>query len=83
MSFAELEVVVLERDVPEHGLRKGDVGTVVLVHGKDAFEVEFMTASGNTVALFTLSGQDLRKAERTDMMTIRHRKSRIDDADVL
>lgn len=28
----ELELVVLERDIPEHGLARGDVGTVVHVY---------------------------------------------------
>jgi len=28
----ELDDVVLECDLPEHGLARGDVGTVVLVH---------------------------------------------------
>jgi hypothetical protein len=30
MRFRELETVVLERDIPEHGLRKGDLGAVVV-----------------------------------------------------
>lgn len=29
MSFALLNTVVLERDLPEHGLRRGDLGAVV------------------------------------------------------
>jgi hypothetical protein len=35
-----------------YGLKRGDVGTVVLVHGdNEAFEVEFVGYDGNTVAL--------------------------------
>lgn len=39
----ELESVVLKADLPEHGLKKGDLGTVVLVQGTAGYEVEFMT----------------------------------------
>jgi len=28
----ELEDVILECDLPKHGLRRGDIGTVVLIH---------------------------------------------------
>ena len=40
----ELESAVLTRDLPEHGLVKGDVGTIVTVYaGQKAFKVEFIT----------------------------------------
>ena len=57
----ELETVVLTRDVPEYGLRKGDVGAVVHQY-KDggAFEIEFVTAEGKTVAVLTLTEADIR-----------------------
>jgi hypothetical protein len=74
VTFEELQVVVLDRDLPEHGLRKGDVGTIVYVNQPDAVQVEFIAASGDTVALVTLSGTDLRKANSSDMMTVRNRK---------
>jgi hypothetical protein len=52
----ELDLVVLRRSVPAHGLKAGDVGTVVLVHKKgEAFEVEFLTPDGETVAVPTLN----------------------------
>ncbi len=51
----ELDSVVLTKDLPEHGLEAGDVGTVVLVHKDRAgFEVEFTTLTGETVAVITL-----------------------------
>lgn len=55
MSFKELETVVLDRDLPEHGLRRGDLGAVVQVYRPDELEVEFVTASGRTLALVTPS----------------------------
>ena len=51
---AELDLVALERDMPEHGLRKGDVGTVVHRYADGrAFEVEMMTGDGTTIAVLT------------------------------
>lgn len=54
MCISELDTVVLKADLPHHGLKKGDVGAVVEVYAPDAFEVEFVTASGHTQALVTL-----------------------------
>ena len=51
MTLHELDTVVLERDLPTHGLRRGDVGAVVHVHSPTAVEVEFVRASGHTQAL--------------------------------
>lgn len=57
----ELDLAVLTRDVAEHGLRQGDVGTVVHRYADGrAFEVEFVTAGGTTVAVLTLEQRDVR-----------------------
>ena len=57
----ELDTVVLTRDFPEHGLKKGDVGAVVhLYTDRGAFEVEFVTAEGKTVAVLTLTEGSIR-----------------------
>ncbi len=57
----ELDVVVLTHDIPEHDLRKGDVGAVVHCYADGAaWEVEFVTAKGTTVAVLTLSAADIR-----------------------
>lgn len=57
----ELDTVALDRDLAEYGLAKGDLGTVVLVYedGK-AFEVEFMTLTGDTIGVATLEASDIR-----------------------
>ena len=59
MNFQELDTVVLDRDLPEHSLRRGDLGAVVHVYKPDGLEVEFVTASGRTQALVTLKVEDL------------------------
>jgi hypothetical protein len=61
----ELDLVVLKRDVPSERLTAGDVGTVVLVHQEgEAFEVEFMTLSGDTVAVVTLTRPTCARSRR-------------------
>jgi hypothetical protein len=57
----ELDMVVLTHDLPEFGLEAGDVGTVVLVHRSgEGFEVEFVTYSGETLAIVTLLPDEVR-----------------------
>jgi hypothetical protein len=61
-TLAEHEVVVLRADLPAHGLVAGDVGTVVFVHrGGEAYEVEFMTAHGRTIAVETLTADGIQR----------------------
>jgi len=48
MLLKDLDAVVLERDVPAHGLCRGDIGTVVHVNSAESVEVEFVRASGRT-----------------------------------
>jgi len=71
MAYRELDPVVLTRDVPEHGLRAGDLGAVVQVHAPDAFEVEFVRVSGQTQALVTLRSADLRSVQEQDLVSVR------------
>ena len=71
MSFRELDTVVLECDLPESGLRKGDIGTVVEVYGDAAVEVEFVRPSGQTQALLRLAVADVRAVSDDDVLTVR------------
>jgi hypothetical protein len=53
-----LDVVALLEDIPNHGLRRGQVGTVVEELAPGVFEVEFSDDTGRTYALLALrSGQ--------------------------
>ena len=67
MDYKELDTVVLRNDLPEQGLRIGDLGAVVHVYGDEAIEVEFVTASGHTQALVTLNVQDVRSVSDGDL----------------
>ena len=69
--FSVLDTVVLRRDVPEAGLRAGDLGAVVEIDDATHFEVEFVAASGRTQALVTLSTDDIRHVKDSDLVTVR------------
>jgi len=71
MRFRELDTVVLVADLPEHGLRKGDLGAVVQVYKPDGLEVEFVTASGKTEALVTMSINNVRHVVDNDLVAVR------------
>lgn len=71
MAFQLLETVVLNRDLPAHGLRAGDLGAVVEVYADDGVEVEFVRASGQTKALVTLKAADLRTVAASDILSVR------------
>jgi len=71
MTYAPFDTVVLRRDLPEHGLRVGDLGAVVEVYSPDGLEVEFVTASGRTSASVTLVESDVRPVADTDIVAVR------------
>ena len=71
MDFKPLDTVVLDRDVPESGLRKGDLGAVVQTYEPDGLEVEFVTASGRTQAVVTLRLADVRAVGSGHLLSVR------------
>ncbi len=68
----ELEDVILTCDLPEYGLTRGDIGTVVLIHkeGK-GYEVEFTTLDGETVAIVTLMANQVRPSKSREIAHVR------------
>jgi Domain of unknown function (DUF4926) len=71
MPFEMFGDVILTRDVPESGLRAGDVGTVLERHvvsgaADEGYSVEFFDMTGNTVAVVTLAASALRVPTRAD-----------------
>jgi glycerol dehydrogenase-like iron-containing ADH family enzyme len=64
----EHDRVVLTKAIPDQGLTAGDVGTVVHVHKNgEAFEVEFLTLHGETVAIATLAASQVRPVEKREI----------------
>jgi hypothetical protein len=71
-KMKELTDVILTCDLPEHGMARGDIGTVVLVHkeGK-GYEVEFTTLSGESVAVVTLTANQVRASNAREIAHVR------------
>ncbi len=55
-----LDVVALTQDVPEHNLKRGDIGTVVeILSNGEAFEVEFSDDNGQMYKCFSFPASQL------------------------
>ena len=54
-----LAVVALLEDVTEHGIARGQVGTVVETLGPNVYEVEFSDDKGQTYASVALRAEQL------------------------
>jgi hypothetical protein len=68
----EHDRIVLLKDLLEDGLQAGDVGTVVHIHRQgEAFEVEFVTLDGGTVAVITLLSSQIRAVSKRDITHVR------------
>ena len=68
----ELDTLVLPRAFLQDALRKGDVGAVVHQYtDREAFEVEFITAEGRTVAFLTLTEADIRPMANGEILHAR------------
>jgi hypothetical protein len=70
--ISEHDCIILTEDLPQEGLKAGDIGTVVHAHiGAAAYEVEFVTLAGETVAVATLLENQLRPVARGDLAHVR------------
>lgn len=60
------------RDVEDYDLKAGDVGAVVHCYeAGSAYEVEFVTPQGKTVALLTLDQRDIRPMGDSEILHVR------------
>jgi hypothetical protein len=70
--FNELDTIVLAKNIPLHNLTVGDIGAIVHKYeNANAYEVEFVTAEGKTVAVVTLEEHDIRPMERNEILHVR------------
>ena len=77
--MADLELykdAILTVDLPQQGLRAGDVGTVVECHqvpgvAEVGYSVEFFDMTGRTVAVVTVPASNLRAPSSTDIPAVR------------
>ncbi|HHZ19813.1 MAG TPA: DUF4926 domain-containing protein [Firmicutes bacterium] len=63
MKFNEFDTVMLLRDYPADGLKKGDIGAILMVYTEpnEAYEVEFVDNDGTTKAVITLLPDEVKK----------------------
>ena len=72
----ELEAIVLSRDLSEYGLNRGDIGAVVHCYSEGkAYEVEFVTGEGQTIAVVTLEAKDVRPMHANEILHVRGLKA--------
>ena len=68
----EHDNVILVEDIPEENLKEGDVGPVVHVHGSnESYEVEFMSLTGDTIAVTSVRAASLRAVAPGDVVHVR------------
>ena len=71
-AVKELDLVVLERDIDEYGLKRGDIGTIVHCYSdSQTFEVEFLTVDGQTITVLTLTEADIRPLKPSEILHAR------------
>lgn len=74
----EHERIVLTVDIPREGLKAGDVGTIVHVYPNHvAYEVEFFSLDGNTVAVATVEREQARAVTSQDVTHARSIKAAV------
>jgi hypothetical protein len=76
MTFAPYQRVVLTTDLPEEGLRAGDVGVIVEHYAarsgvREGYEVEFFAASGRTIAVVSVPATAIREASGHEVLSVR------------
>ncbi|WP_077922404.1 DUF4926 domain-containing protein [Spirosoma sp. 209] len=70
--MTEFDLIVLQEDIPGKRLKAGDIGTIVTVYGESkAFEVEFVTLTGESVAVETLLPHQIRPVRSSEIMSVR------------
>ena len=76
MSYELYSDVILTRDIPERGLRAGDVATLVDRHvvagvSDEGYSTEFFDMTGNTVAVVTVPASAVRLPTPADRPAVR------------
>ncbi len=65
----EHSCVILEVDIPECGLARGDVGAVALTHSHgQGYEVEFCALDGETLAVVSVTPDQIRPAHKGEIL---------------
>ena len=68
----ELDTVVVNKDIPDHGIERGDIGVVVHTYeDRSAVEVEFVSGEGTTLGVITLQSEDVRLMKKDEILHVR------------
>jgi Domain of unknown function (DUF4926) len=75
MKYALFTEMALSRDLPEHGLRRGDVVRVIDDHrypdGREGYSIEICNAVGDTVAVTAVEEAVLEPLQSDEILSIR------------
>ena len=76
MTLKLFQRAVLTRDLPEQGLRAGDVGVIVEHYPprgdtEEGYELEFFSAAGQTIAVVSVPGTGVREAGLHEVLSVR------------
>jgi len=75
MAFELYTEVALARDVPELGLRQGDLAKIVDHHvaadGEEGYSIEVFNALGETIAVTTVPGSALEVLREDEVLSVR------------
>ena len=72
LMIKEHDLVTLTKEMGIHRLQRGDVGTVVHCYENGlAYEVEFVTAQGKTIAVLTLKAEEISPLFGSQILHVR------------
>ena len=76
MKFELFSRVALQIDLPQYGLRRGDVATIVDHHpvsggGEDGYSLEVFNALGETIVVVVLAESQIAPMMRNEVLQIR------------
>lgn len=70
IARAVRDKIILTRDIPKENLKNGDLGSVIFTYdygGQKNYMAEFVSLTGETIAVLSLGTSDVRKASDTDL----------------
>jgi len=75
MKYHLFQRIALVWDIPEEGLKQGDVATIVEHHpvanGEDGYSLEIFNALGSTVAVVTVPESALQPLSENEVLSVR------------
>ena len=71
-DMKESDTVVVNKDISDYGIERGDIGVVVHIYeDKSAVEVEFVSGEGTTLGVMTLRSEDVRLMKKDEILHVR------------